>query len=150
MTTPDPLPEEQLDDDEPKTAYVRRVARRGDWIFGGVFLLSLPCTFLFAGAITPERSGWGLLTIPAAWFAATYLGHFAQLGYVWRKRRRLEARNWKLCGSCGYETTGTGDRGTCPECGDLFDTHRLREDFLLHQGRITRMRMIPRFARKVR
>ncbi len=148
---PDPPPAEQLDDDdEPKTAYVRRVARRGEWTFGGVFLVALPCTFTVAGAITPERSGWGLLAIPAAWFAATYLGHFAQLGYVWRTRRRLEARQWNLCGSCGYDTTGTGPAGTCPECGSEFNTARLREDFLLHQRRVKRMRMIPRFAAKVR
>lgn len=151
MTQPDPPSTEQLnDDDEPKTAYVRRIARRGDWIFGGVFLVALPCTFTVGVAITPERTGWILVTIPAAWFAATYLGHFAQLGYVWGKRRRLEARNWNLCGSCGYDTTGTGLAGTCPECGNVFSTEHLREDFLLYQRRVKHMRMLPRVLSRVR
>jgi len=27
------------------------------------------------------------------------------------------------CHHCGYELTGLPDRGTCPECGKLYDKH---------------------------
>lgn len=145
-----PPPAEQLDDDdEPKTACVRRVSRRrGRRPSAACFLWASPCTFTVAGAITPERSWWGLLAIPAAWFAATYLSHSRGSGYVWRTRRRLEARRWNLCGSCGYDTTAPAS--TCPECGSEFNTERLRGFPAAPASRRKRMRMIPRFAAKVR
>ncbi|MEX0654943.1 MAG: hypothetical protein WD534_17460 [Phycisphaeraceae bacterium] len=31
--------------------------------------------------------------------------------------------NTHICTQCGYELTGLGTRGRCPECGQYFDQH---------------------------
>ncbi len=147
MTTPDPPAAEQLnDDDEPKTAYVRRIARRAGWIHMSVFFVSLFCGMLINGGLT--RGWWGMLELITIWVTASFLAHFAQLWFLRRARRRLESCKWSLCDCCGYDTAGAGESSTCPECGVTFSASRLRDDFVQLQYRARQIWPFHRLVRK--
>lgn len=150
MTDPDRSRSDEPDQGDAKTDYVRRFERKGDWIFGVVFLLTLPVALMLSVRLTPYRSGWILLSLPLGWIAASLLGHLAELGWLLHMRRRLDARRWQICESCGYDTSATGPAGTCPECGNAFDNAKLVEDFSLHLRRIRRKSRITRLIAKVR
>lgn len=44
-----------------------------------------------------------------------------------RIKARIKACGYMVCVECGYELTGLGNSGRCPECGTPFEEESLRK-----------------------
>ena len=70
-----------------------------------------------------------MITMPAYFLYCAVFGLFA---YRWkaRFRRRLHAARCLLCWHCGYDLSGLGAEGICPECGRTFAATQLQAEWL--------------------
>jgi hypothetical protein len=56
-----------------------------------------------------------------------------------RLRRRFHAAGGRLCTHCAYDLSTLGPHGTCPECGNTFDTEKDELLWLAAKMRISRI-----------
>ena len=110
----------------PRTNAVERIQR--DAQLGVLCLLVV----IFAVVGMAERSGPGLIN-PVYGMLGMLVGVFGLLTlpslFVRWGKARLNARGWRGCEWCGYDTKLMGESGRCPECGQHFSSDFLRKDF---------------------
>ena len=51
-----------------------------------------------------------------------------------RFAKRVRARDFRICGTCGYSLIGLPDCYQCPECGSAYDANELRNNWLAWLG----------------
>ena len=85
---------------------------------------------LAAPALVLLRTPLGIPFEPWGRYGPLALG-LVSLAVIWplfiinrrRLRRQFHEACGRLCTHCGYNLKSLGERGTCPECGELFDAH---------------------------
>jgi len=83
-------------------------------------------------------AAWGLVWVPmglGVWMnmiglvVCIYLPTIHGTLHEASVRRRLKAAGYRLCPRCGYDLSGLGDEGACPECGRGFLAASLAEQW---------------------
>ncbi len=67
---------------------------------------------------------WYLIQSQATFVLQLFIGLYFVFGGKWVVNRLIPS-NRPYCHECGYELTGTGQTGTCPECGTAYSFLRV-------------------------
>lgn len=94
------------------------------------------------------------LTVPLPLSAGAFWSWVGFMGilvsgqlWIWRRLyQRVERSDSRLCLDCGYDLRGSGEAGTCPECGVSFEIAEVRKRWDKHLWRL----WTPLFRRSVR